>query len=43
MNVASSKDYQELRVVYNKKSLECDRLQLAFSDLEMKYLGTLSN
>jgi hypothetical protein len=42
-NVASSKDYQELRVLYNKKSLECDRLQLAFSDLEMKYLGTLSN
>ncbi len=43
LNVASSKDYQELRVVYNKKSLECDRLQLAFSDLEVKYLGTLSN
>ncbi|RBP84697.1 hypothetical protein EBI01_04010 [Marinomonas rhizomae] len=37
------KDYQALRVTYNKKSLECDRLQLAFSDLEMKYLGTLNN
>tara|TARA_R110001606_G_scaffold53317_1_gene131542 strand:+ start:23038 stop:24552 length:1515 start_codon:yes stop_codon:yes gene_type:complete len=39
----SSKDYQTLRVTYNKKSLECDRLQLAFSDLEMKYLGTLNS
>ncbi|KZN13165.1 hypothetical protein [Marinomonas sp. TW1] len=36
------KDYQELRVSYNKKSLEYDRLQLAYSDLEMKYLGTLN-
>jgi hypothetical protein len=42
-NMISSKDYQALRVTYNKKSLECDRLQLAFSDLEMKYLGTLNN
>jgi hypothetical protein len=41
--MVSSKDYQALRVRYNKKSLECDRLQLAFSDLEMKYLGTLNN
>ena len=38
----SEKDYQELRVSYNKKSLEYDRLQLAYSDLEMKYLGTLN-
>jgi chromosome segregation ATPase len=42
MNMMSSKDYQSLRATYNKKSLECDRLQLAFSDLEMKYLGTLN-
>lgn len=42
LNMASNKDYQALRVSYNKKSLECDRLQLAFSDLEMKYLGTLN-
>ncbi|AEF54796.1 hypothetical protein [Marinomonas posidonica] len=38
----SEQDYQELRVSYNKKSLEYDRLQLAYSDLEMKYLGTLN-
>ncbi|WP_421851954.1 hypothetical protein [Marinomonas sp.] len=43
VDVVSSKDYQTLRATYNKKSLECDRLQLAFSDLEMKYLGTLNN
>ncbi|WP_417529326.1 hypothetical protein [Marinomonas shanghaiensis] len=42
LEMATSKDYQALRVSYNKKSLECDRLQLAFSDLEMKYLGTLN-
>ncbi|GGN26288.1 MULTISPECIES: hypothetical protein [Marinomonas] len=42
LKMASNKDYQALRVSYNKKSLECDRLQLAFSDLEMKYLGTLN-
>ena len=41
VNTVTSKDYQTLRVSYNKKSLEYDRLQLAFSDLEMKYLGTL--
>lgn len=41
IDMPSSKDYQELRVSYNKKSLEYDRLQLASSDLEMKYLGTL--
>lgn len=41
VDTVTSKDYQALRVSYNKKSLECDRLQLAFSDLEMKYLGTL--
>lgn len=41
-NTKTSKDLQELRVEYNKKSLECDRLQLAFADLEMKYLGTLN-
>jgi chromosome segregation ATPase len=43
VDIVSSKDYQSLRVTYNKKSLECDRLQLAYSDLEMKYLGTLNN
>lgn len=43
LDMVSSKDYQSLRVTYNKKSLECDRLQLAYSDLEMKYLGTLNN
>ena len=43
VDMVSSKDYQALRVTYNKKSLECDRLQLAYSDLEMKYLGTLNN
>jgi len=43
LDVTSSSGYQELRVTYNKKSLEYDRLQLAFSDLEMKYLGTLNN
>ncbi|MEP2618265.1 MAG: hypothetical protein ABJH25_09540, partial [Marinomonas sp.] len=42
LNSKSSKDLQGLRVEYNKKSLECDRLQLAFADLEMKYLGTLN-
>lgn len=41
-NLATSKHHQELRVSYNKKSLECDRIQLAFSDLEMKYLRTLN-
>lgn len=41
VKMVSGKDYQELRVTYNKKSLEYDRLQLASSDLEMKYLGTL--
>ena len=41
LDMASGKDYQELRVAYNKKSLEYDRLQLASSDLEMKYLGML--
>jgi hypothetical protein len=40
--IATSKNHQELRVTYNKKSLECDRLQLAFSDLEIKYLKTLN-
>ncbi|BFM48259.1 hypothetical protein [Marinomonas sp. THO17] len=38
----SENDYQELRVSFNKKSLEYDRLQLAYSDLEMKYLATLN-
>ncbi len=32
---------KDLRNTYNKKSLELDRLQLAYSDLERKYLGTL--
>lgn len=34
-------DSKALRNEYNKKSLELDRLQLAYSDLERKYLGTL--
>ena len=42
LDIESNQNYQELRVTYNKKSLECDRLQLAFSDLEIKYLGTLN-
>ena len=42
LELTSNKNFQELRVEYNKKSLECDRLQLAFSDLEIKYLGTLN-
>ncbi len=37
------KSHQELRGIFNKKSLESDRLQLAFSDLEKKYLGTLKH
>ena len=37
------KSHQELRGVFNKKSLESDRLQLAFADLEKKYLGTLKH
>jgi chromosome segregation ATPase len=43
LDMATNKDFQALRVVYNKRSLECDRLQLAFSDLEIKYLGTLND
>lgn len=43
LDMRLEKSYQELRVIYNKKSLESDRLQLAFSDLEKKYLGTLNH
>ncbi|QUX95895.1 hypothetical protein C0J08_10900 [Marinomonas sp. CT5] len=42
-SIVSNRDYQELKSIFNRKSLECDRLQLAYSDLEMKYLGTLGN
>ncbi|MGR0279812.1 hypothetical protein ACUM5Y_12315 [Marinomonas dokdonensis] len=35
-------DHQALRVEYNKKNLEYDRLQLAFADLERKYLGVIN-
>ncbi|WP_417503331.1 hypothetical protein [Marinomonas gallaica] len=41
MNEISSSNEKTLRKEYNKKSLEMDRLQLAYSDLEKKYLGTL--
>ncbi|RDL45915.1 hypothetical protein DN730_02365 [Marinomonas piezotolerans] len=37
----SNNDERQLRNEYNRKSLELDRLQLAYSDLERKYLGTL--
>ncbi|UTW01443.1 hypothetical protein KDW99_10020 [Marinomonas rhizomae] len=43
LDTVTGKDFQTIRVAYNKKNLEYDRLQLAFSDLEMKYLGTLNN
>lgn len=43
MDTVTDKDFQTIRVAFNKKNLEYDRLQLAFSDLEMKYLGTLNN
>ena len=39
-NVSGTSE-KALRNEYNKKSLELDRLQLAYSDLERKYLGTL--
>ncbi|MBM6550009.1 hypothetical protein [Marinomonas ostreistagni] len=41
LNQVAGKAEKELRNEYNKKSLELDRLQLAYSDLERKYLGTL--
>ncbi|MGO2356505.1 MAG: hypothetical protein ACTH58_17440 [Marinomonas foliarum] len=37
------KSHHELRGIFNKKSLESDRLQLAFADLEKKYLGALKH
>ncbi len=42
LEASTNKDFHELRSEFNKKSLECDRLQLAFSDLEVKYLGILN-
>ncbi|SBS31765.1 hypothetical protein MAQ5080_02060 [Marinomonas aquimarina] len=41
VNQVSESNEKTLRNEYNKKSLELDRLQLAYSDLERKYLGTL--
>lgn len=41
LDQVSSSNEKKLRNEYNKKSLELDRLQLAYSDLERKYLGTL--
>ncbi|MCO4785778.1 MAG: hypothetical protein KC467_07610 [Marinomonas atlantica] len=41
LNEISESNEKALRKEYNKKSLEMDRLQLAYSDLEKKYLGTL--
>lgn len=41
LNQVSDASTKALRNEYNKKSLELDRLQLAYSDLERKYLGTL--
>ncbi|NLQ16369.1 hypothetical protein HGG82_01870 [Marinomonas sp. M1K-6] len=41
-DMPQAKDQQEARASYNKKSLEYDRLQMALSDLEMKYLSTLN-
>ncbi|WP_417553572.1 hypothetical protein [Marinomonas fungiae] len=41
INQVSDSSEKALRNQYNKKSLELDRLQLAYSDLERKYLGTL--
>lgn len=43
LDMRLGKSHQELRGIFNKKSLESDRLQLAFSDLEKKYLGTLKH
>lgn len=37
----SGSNEKALRNEYNKKSLELDRLQLAYTDLERKYLATL--
>ncbi|TPE55516.1 hypothetical protein FJM67_00245 [Maribrevibacterium harenarium] len=42
VNAATHNQEKELRTEYNRKSLELDRLQLAYSDLERKYLGTLN-
>ena len=41
LSQVSGSTEKSLRNEYNKKSLELDRLQLAYSDLERKYLGTL--
>ncbi|ETX11521.1 hypothetical protein MUS1_09605 [Marinomonas ushuaiensis DSM 15871] len=41
LDMSSAKDHQELRIIYSKKTLEYNRLELASSDLEMKFLGTL--
>ena len=41
LNQVSGSTEKTLRNEYNKKSLELYRLQLAYSDLERKYLGTL--
>lgn len=41
MSETSNLEYQALRAEYNKKSLECDRIQLAYSDLEKKYLRAI--
>lgn len=41
LNQVSDTSEKQLRNEYNRKNLELDRLQLAYSDLEKKYLGTL--
>ncbi|MBJ7538196.1 hypothetical protein [Marinomonas transparens] len=40
---AANADLQKLKVTFNKKSLEYDRLQVSYTDLEIKYLETLKN
>ncbi|ADZ91348.1 coiled-coil domain-containing protein [Marinomonas mediterranea] len=42
MEQATNTDERALRTEFNRKNLELDRLQLAYSDLERKYLATLS-
>lgn len=42
MEQATNTDERTLRTEFNRKNLELDRLQLAYSDLERKYLSTLN-
>ena len=42
MDAITEDKQQQLRAEYNKKNLDYDRLQLAFADLERKYLGVIN-